>query len=111
MAVKAEKESLDPCIKMVRFFALLRPLGKIRYVVGCFFALQQYVHKCIGCGYAAVHGLDFEFSRTREGHLGSRRGKRARLHYNIPLFESVSKATSTLGSVLNCNPESGAFIF
>ena len=34
---------------------------------------------CIGGGYAAVRVLDFEFSRTREGHLGRRPGKLARL--------------------------------
>jgi hypothetical protein len=92
MAVKAEKERLGPCFKQMRFFALLRPRAKVRYVAECFFALQQYIHKCIGCGYAAVRGLDFEFSRTREGHLGSCPGKRAGLQFNVPLFESMSNA-------------------
>jgi len=78
MAVEAEKEGLDPCFKQVRFFALHRLRGKVRYVAQCLFILQQYVHKCVGCAYAAVHGLDFEFSRTREGHLGSRPGKMTR---------------------------------
>lgn len=91
MAVEAEKEGFNPCFKQMCFFVLLRPRRKVRYVAECFFALQQYVHKCIGCGYAAVHGLDFEFSRTREGHLGSRPEKWTRLLLNIPLFGSMSK--------------------
>ena len=40
MAVEAEKEGLDPCCKQVRFFALHRPRGKVRYVAECLFALQ-----------------------------------------------------------------------
>ena len=64
MAVKAEKEGLDPCFKQVRFFVLHRLRGKVRHVGQCLFILQQYVHKCIGCDYAAIDCLDFEFSRT-----------------------------------------------
>ena len=78
MAVKAEKEGLDARFKQVRFFALHRLRGKVRYVGQCLFVLQQYVHNFVGCGYAAIDCLDFEFSRTREGHLGSRPGKQAR---------------------------------
>ena len=78
MAVKAEKEGLDPRFKQVRFFALHRLRGKVRHVGQCLFVLQQYVHRFVGCGYAAIDCLDFEFSRTREGHLGSRPGKQAR---------------------------------
>jgi hypothetical protein len=92
MAVEAVKEGLDPGSKGVCFFVLHRPRGKVRYVAQCFVVLQQYVHKCIGCGYAAVRVLDFEFSRTREGHLGSRPGKRARPHIKIPLFRRMSRA-------------------
>ena len=92
VAVEAEKEGLDPCSKQVRLFVLHRPRGKVRYVAQCSFVLQYYIHKCAGCGCAAVHGLDFEFSRTREGHLGSRPGKRARSHINIRLFGSLSRA-------------------
>ena len=92
MAVKAEKEGLDPRSKQVRLFVLHRPRGKVRYVAQCSFVLQYYIHKCIGCGYAAAHGLDFEFSRTRQGHLGSRPGKQARSYSNIPLFGSMSRA-------------------
>jgi hypothetical protein len=91
MAVEAEKEGLDPCSEQVRLFVLHRPRGKVRYVAQCSFVLQYYIHKCIGCGYAAVHGLDFEFSRTREGHLGSRPGKRARSHTKIPLIQRMSR--------------------
>ena len=40
MAVEAEKEGLDPCFKQVRFPALHRPRGKVRYVVERLFALQ-----------------------------------------------------------------------
>jgi len=72
LAVEAVKEGLDPSSKGVCFFELHRPLERVRYVAQCFFVLQQYVHKCIDCGYAAVRDLDFECSRTREGHLGSR---------------------------------------
>ena len=78
MAVEAEKEGFYPRFKQVRFFALQGARGKVRYVGQCLFVLQQYVHKCVGCGYAAIDCLDFEFSRTREGHLGSRPGKQAR---------------------------------
>jgi hypothetical protein len=92
MAVKAEEKGLDPCSKQVRFFVLHRLRGKVRHEGQCLFVLQQYVHKCIGCGYAAIDCLDFEFSRTREGHLGSRPGKRARSNSNIPLFGSLSRA-------------------
>ena len=92
VAVKAEEKGLDPCSKQVRFFVLHRLRGKVRHEGQCLFVLQQYVHKCIGCGYAAIDCLDFEFSRTREGHLGSRPGKRARSNSNIPLFGSLSRA-------------------
>ena len=78
MAVKAEKEGLDARLKQARFFALHRLRGKVRHVGQCLFVLQQYVHRFVGCGYAAIDCLDFEFSRTREGHLGSRPGKQAR---------------------------------
>ena len=83
MAVKAEKEGLDARFKQVRFFALHGARGKVCYIVQCLFVLQQYVHKRVGCGYAAIDCLDFEFSRTREGHLGSRPGKQAR---SIPTY-------------------------
>jgi hypothetical protein len=92
MAVKAEKKGLDPCFKQVRFFVLHRLRGKVRHVGECFFILQQYVHKCVGCDYAAIDCLDFEFSRAREGHLGSRPGKHARSYSNIPLLASMSRA-------------------
>ena len=78
MAVKAEEEGLNPGFKQMRFFALHGARGKVRYIGQCLFVLQQYVHRCVGCGYAAIDCLDFEFSRTREGHLGSRPGKQAR---------------------------------
>ena len=78
MAVKAEKEGLDPSFKQVRFFALHRLRGKVRHVGQCLLILQQYVHKCVRCAYAVIDCLDFEFSRTREGHLGRRPGKQAR---------------------------------
>ena len=78
MAVKAEKEGLDPRFKQVRLFALHRLRRKIRHVGQCLLVLQQYVHRFVGCGDAAIDCLDFEFSRTREGHLGSRPGKQAR---------------------------------
>ena len=78
MTVKAEKEGLDPRFKQVRFFALPGARGKVCHVGQCLFVLQQYVHRFVGCGYAAIDCLDFEFSRTREGHLGSRPGKQAR---------------------------------
>jgi hypothetical protein len=78
MAIKAEEEGLDPRFKQARFFALHRLRGKVRHVGQCLFVLQQYVHCFVGCGYAAIDCLDFEFSRTREGHLGSRPGKQAR---------------------------------
>lgn len=77
MAVKAEKEGLDPRFKPVRFFALSGACGKIRYIGHCPFVLQQYVHKCVGCGSTAVDCLDFEFSRTREGYLPTSPGKQA----------------------------------
>src|ERR1035441_61562 len=86
MAVEAEKESLDPRFKQVRFFALHGARGKVRYIVQCLFVLQQYVHRCVGCGYAAIDCLDFEFSRAREGHLGSRPGKQAR---STPRYHSL----------------------
>lgn len=92
MAVEAVKEGLDPGSKQVRFFVLRRPRGKVSYVGQCFFVLQYYIHKCIGGGYAAVRVLDFECSQTREGHLGSRPGKMARLHVNIALFRRMSRA-------------------
>jgi hypothetical protein len=50
LAVEAVKEGLDPGSKGVCFFVLHRPVGRVRYVAQCFFVLQQYVHKCIGCG-------------------------------------------------------------
>jgi hypothetical protein len=86
MAVKAEKEGLDPRFKQVRFFALHGARRKVRYIGQCLFVLQQYVHRCVGCGYAAIDCLDFEFSRAREGHLGSRPGKQAR---SIPTYPSL----------------------
>ena len=92
MAVEAEKERLDPCFKHVRLFGLHRPCKKVRYVGQCFFVLQQYVHKCVGCGYAAIDFADSELSRTREGHLGRRPGKQAKSYFKIPLSESMSRA-------------------
>ena len=86
MAVKAEKEGLDPRFKQVRFFALHGARRKVRYIGQCLFVLQQYVHRCVGCGYAVIDCLDFEFSRAREGHLGSRPGKQAR---SIPTYPSL----------------------
>src|ERR1035441_8512069 len=86
MAVKAEKEGLDPRFKQVRFFALHRLRGKVRHVGQCLCVLQQYVHRCLGCGSAAIDCLDFEFSRAREGHLGSRPGKQAR---STPRYHSL----------------------
>jgi hypothetical protein len=47
MVVEAEKECLDSCFKQMRFFMLLCPRARVRYVAECFFALQQYVHKCM----------------------------------------------------------------
>ena len=55
LAVEAEKEGLDPRFKQVRFFALHGAGGKVRYIGQCLFVLQQYVHRCVGCGYAAIH--------------------------------------------------------
>ena len=86
MAVKAEKEGLDPRFKQVRFFALHRLRGKVRHVGQCLCVLQQYVHRCLGCGYAAINCLNFAFSRTREGHLGRRPGKQAR---SIPTYPAL----------------------
>jgi hypothetical protein len=40
MAVKAEKEGLDPGFKQVRFFALHRLRGKIRHIGQCLLILQ-----------------------------------------------------------------------
>lgn len=54
MAVKAEKERLDPRFKPVRFFALQGARRKVCYIGHCLFVLQQYVHRCVGCGYAAI---------------------------------------------------------
>jgi hypothetical protein len=50
MVVKAEKEGLDSCSEQVRLSALNGAWGKVRHVVQRLFVLQQYVHKCIGCG-------------------------------------------------------------
>jgi hypothetical protein len=44
------------------------------------------------CVQAAVHGLDIEFSRTREGHLECRPGKQARSWTRIPPSGSMSRA-------------------
>ena len=81
MAVKAEKEGRDPRFKPTRFFALHGACGKVRYIGQCLFVLQQYVHSYVGCGYAAIDRLDFEFSRTSEGHLGCGPRKQADLSY------------------------------
>ena len=77
MAVKAEKESLNPRFKPMRFFALRGACGKVHYIGQRLFVLQQYVHKCVGCGHAAIDCLDFEFSRTREGYLPTSPRKQA----------------------------------
>ena len=88
LAVKAEKESLDPRFKPVRFFALQGACGTVRYIGHCLFVLQQYVHRCVGCGYAAIDCIDFEFSRTREGYLPTGPGKQA-----IPTWTYLSLGT------------------
>jgi hypothetical protein len=54
MVVKAEKEGLDSCSKQVRSFTLHSARGKVRYICQRLFVLQQYVHKCFGCGHAAI---------------------------------------------------------
>ena len=40
MPVEAEKEGVNPCFKLVCFFALHRPGGKVRHVVQGLFVLQ-----------------------------------------------------------------------
>jgi hypothetical protein len=90
----------------VRFFALHGARGKVRYIGQCLFVLQQYVHRSVGCVYAAIDCLDFEFSRTGEGHLASRPGEQAK---SIPTYHSLAACQEPVKrAAVNC-PLSGHY--